>query len=468
MARDFHLRAAAQTIEGFSRAPYVRPGLEDVATELRFSVASYPRVMGKAIEQMTATLQAACYVAGFLVVLLSISVEVSLFTLPIFLLVLPFLYRLSTQTQKAAKSFFGQAGRQVANFARAQLQASDQTNVHPDAYGASQREQFRRASVVSTYLDTYDQIRLSQRRSILITSLFRGFLLCLIIVVLGFFSIRQTYSWGELLVYVLALWQLANQVQIMLASLVKLNRYQPRIANYYEVQAALSGRVGEVSAESGDTPIVIQSHGTLERDAGRLSVKRGDRIFYLTDAAVSRTEFASVLAPLIDACPNQRRIWRNASFSSGLDASPKLSLAAMVLGSESPDDEARARLETRAAEIGLADELALLPGGIATVLDEETWRAMSQKLRVALRVLSLAESRSEVSFVDWTLVGSVEKDFANRLLDLLADRILFLVSRDPRVDCEWAQILEYRRNRIPTRRVADVVEDDLEDEDDDM
>ena len=93
---------------------------------------------------------------------------------------------------------------------------------------------------MQNFLDTYDQIRLSQRRSILITSLFRGFLLCLILAVLGSFSIRGTYSWGELLVYVLALWQLANQVQGMTASLVNLNRFQPRLVSYYAVQAALA------------------------------------------------------------------------------------------------------------------------------------------------------------------------------------------------------------------------------------
>src|SRR4030042_4031120 len=102
-------------------------------------------------------------------------------------------------------------------------------------------------------------MRLSQRRSLLIPSLFRGLLLCLILAVLGSFSIRGTYSWGELLVYVLALWQLANQVQGMTASLVNLNRFQPRLVGYFEVEAALAERIADPAAARLEGPLVVPS-----------------------------------------------------------------------------------------------------------------------------------------------------------------------------------------------------------------
>ena len=148
-------------------------------------------------------------------------------------------------------------------------------------------------------------------------------------------------------------------------------------------------------------------------------------------------------------------------------------LSAMVLGSETPSADQRAHLEARIAELGLAQELASLPDGSSTFLSVDTWATMSQKLRVALRILSLAESPSDVLFIDWGLVGSVEKDFATRLLAMLDDRIVFLVSRDGRIECEWARgfvvsenervvgvgdarwwgaILQYRRQRVPSRQ----------------
>jgi hypothetical protein len=157
----------------------------------------------------------------------------------------------------------------------------------------------------------------------------------------------------------------------------------------------------------------------------------------------------------------------------------------MVLGRENPGAEEGAHLEARLAELGFAQELAMLPDGIATYLSEETWSGMSQKLRVALRILSLAQSPSDVLFVDWGMVGSVEKEATTRLLALLDDRIVFLVSRDGRVECEWAggfvvsedeevigvgdagwweAILPYRRERVPARRDAGL--DDEDDEDD--
>jgi hypothetical protein len=377
--------------------------------------------------------------------------------------VLPFLYRLSTQAQKAAKSFFGDARRQVTHFTWDRFRASDQTNVHPALYGASQKRQYSDSEALREYLDSFDQIRLSQRRSVLITSLFRGFLLCLILGVLGSFAVRGAYSWGELLVYVLALWQLANQVQGMTASLVSLNRY-------------LEG------------PLLITSRGRLGGDAGRLEVTRGDRIFYLTDAALSRMEFASVLAPLFAACAEQRGVLRAASFCSGADTCPGLSLSAMVLGSETPSADQRAHLETRIAELGLAQELAMLPDGSTSFLSEQTWSAMSREFRVALWILSLAESPSDLLFVDWGLVGSLEKEFAARLLALLDDRIVLLVSGDGRVECEWTggfvvsekekvvgvgdarwwgTILQYRRQRVPSRQAAGL-DADRDDEDEDM
>jgi len=487
IARAFHVKSATQTLEAFSRTLYLRPGLEDARSELRASVVRYPRILGMAIEQMVGTLQAACYVVGFLAVLFTISVEISLFTLPVFLLVLPFLYRLSTQTQKAAKSFYGQVRRQARFYAQHLLQASDQTNVHSALYGATQEQRYRDSEVVQKYLDSYDQIRLSQRRSILITSLFRGFLLCLILAVLGSFSIRGTYSWGELLVYVLALWQLANQVQAMTASLVNLNRYQPRVVGYYAVQEALREEATDPEAAKLDGALAISSGGRLEGDAGRLEVTRGDRIFFLTEASLSRMELAGILAPLLAACPKQKRALRAASFCSGAEICPWLGLSAMVLGKEAVGSDERAHLETRIAELGLEQELAMLPDGPATYLSEEIWSSMSQKLRVSLRILSLAASRSDVLFIDWGLLGNLEKEAVRRLLAMLDDRIVFLVSRDGRVECEWATgfvvsenqevagvgdarwwgaILPYRRQRIPSRRSEAGLDDD--DDDDDM
>jgi len=489
IARAFHLKSGAQTIEAFSRIPYLRPGLTNARGDLRAAIIRYPRILGMALEQMVGTLQAACYIGGFLVVLLKISLEVSLITLPVFILVLPFLYRLSTQTQKAAKAYFGDAKQHVGRFVQAQVQASDQINVHPAFYAATRKQQFHDSEAVRDYLDTYDQVRLSQQRSVLITSLFRGFLLCLILAVLGTFSVRGSYSWGELLVYVLALWQLVNQVQGMTAGLVSLNRLQPRIANYYTVRAMLDEKTAtDPAAARLEGPLVIHSQGLLEGDAGRLEATRGDRILYLTDAAPSRMKFADVLAPLLAACREQKRVLRAASFCSGADTCPKLQLSAMVLGSETPSAEQRANLEARIADLGLAQELASLPDGSTSFLSEETWSAISPKLRVALRILSLAESSSEVLFLDWGLIGSVEKDFAARLLGILDDRIVLLVSRDGRIECEWAEgfvvsenekivgiggagwwetILPYRQQRVPRREYGGP-EDDRDDEDEDM
>jgi hypothetical protein len=486
IGRSFHLRAAERILEAFSRAPYVRPGLEEARSELRASVIRYPRIMGTAIERIVDTLQAGCYVIGYLVVLLKISVEVSLFTLPVFLLVLPFFYRLSTVTQQAAKAFYGRARQEASGYARDQLQTSDQTNVHPDLYGAAQRRQYRDSAVVKHYLDNYDNLRLAQRRSVLITSLFRGFLLCLILAVLGYFSIREAYSWGQLLVYVLALWQLANQVQHMMGSLVNLNRYQPRLVGYYQIHSALEEAPTAAQAPRLEGPLAIASRGRLEGDAGRLEAKRGDRIVYLIDAELSRLEFGGVLAPLLAACKRQKAALQAASFCSGADVPPRLRLSDLVLGSEAPGADERAHLETRIAELGLAEELAALPEGSDTFLSEGIWSKMSRRLRVALRILSLAESPSDVLFVDWRLVGSVEKEFATQLLGILEDRLVFLVTRDGGTESEWAEgfviaedqevvgvgdarwwaaILPYRRERVAIRRARAGLDDDSDEED---
>jgi hypothetical protein len=490
IGRAFHIRSAETIFEAFARAPYVRPGLADARSELGSSVTRYPRIMGMAIEQLVGTLQGVCYVLGFLVVLFTISVEVSLFTLPVFLLVLPFFYRLSMQTQKAAKSFYGDVRRQANRYGREQLAASDQTNVHPALYGATQKRQYCASEFVQEFLDTYDHIRLAQRRSILITSLFRGFLLCLILAVLGTFSIRGAYSWGQLLVYVLALWQLANHVQTMMANLVTLNRFQPRLVNYYAVQAMLADETTSgPAAASLEEPLVIASRGSLEGNAGRLEARRGNRIVYLTDASLNRMEFAGVLAPLLASCAGQKRVLRAASFCSGADTSPRLGLSAMVLGSEAPGADERARLEARIAELGLARELASLPEGTATFLSDQAWAAMSQELRVALRILSLAESSSDVVFLDWGLIGSVEKELAKQLAGFLDDRIVFLVSSDGMIECEWAEgfvvseggevvgvgdarwwgvILPYRQERVARREAPAGLEDERDDDEEDM
>jgi hypothetical protein len=161
----------------------------------------------------------------------------------------------------------------------------------------------------------------------------------------------------------------------------------------------------------------------------------------------------------------------------------------MVLGNETPSPDERAHLEARIAELGLGQELATLPDGSATLLSEETWSRMSQELRVALLILSLAESASELLFIDWRLVGRLEREFATRLLALLDDRILFLVSRDGRTECEWAggfvvsesgkvvgvgdarwweSLLPYRQTRVASRRASTGLDDERDDEEEDM
>jgi hypothetical protein len=290
-------------------------------------------------------------------------------------------------------------------------------------------------------------------------------------------------------VYVLALWQLANHVQGMMASLVNLNRFQPRLVNYYAIQEMLAEKSGDSAAASFEEPLVIVSRGSLEGSAERLEMMRGDRILYLTDASLVRMEFASVLAPLLAAGTGQKRILRAASFSSGADTAPRLALSALALGSETPGADRRADLEARIAELGLAQEFASLPEGCDTFLSDQTWATMSPKLRAALRILPLTESSSDLLFVDWGLIGSVEKDFAARLLGLLDDRIVFLVSSDGMTECEWARgfvvseneeivgvgdarwwgaILPYRRERVASREDQPGLEDEREDDEEDM
>jgi hypothetical protein len=270
---------------------------------------------------------------------------------------------------------------------------------------------------------------------------------------------------------------------------VNLNRFQPPLASYYAVQDALVEQSVDPREAKLDGPLVIRSREALAGGAERLEVTRGDRILYLTDAALNRTELANVLAPLLAACQGQKRILRAASFCAGPETAPQLPLSAMVLGSETPGADRRAHLEARVADLGLARELAALPDGSSTFLSEESWNAMSDKLRVALRVLSLAESTSELVFVDWGLVGRVEKDFAARLLGLLEDRIVLIVCNDGRTECEWARgfvvsksgevvgvgdgrwwdaILEYRRKRAPGEQGPAGLEDLRDEDEEDM
>jgi hypothetical protein len=80
----------------------------------------------------------------------------------------------------------------------------------------------------------------------------------------------------------------------------------------------------------------------------------------------------------------------------------------------------------------------------------------------------------------------LEKEIATRLLAVLEDRIVFLVTRDGRIECEWAggfavsengkligvgdarfwaAILPYRRGRVPSRRMEAGLDDDEDDDD---
>jgi hypothetical protein len=275
----------------------------------------------------------------------------------------------------------------------------------------------------------------------------------------------------------------------MTTNLMTLNRFQPPLVGYYAVQDALVEKPADWREPGLEGPLVIHSWGRLEGDAGRLEVTRGDRVVYLTEVKLCRMEFAGVLAPLLAACPEQKRVLRAASFCSGADMSPLLPLSAMVLGRQAPSADELGDLEARLADLGLAQEIAALADGSSTYLSEETWGEMSLRLRAALRILSLAESPSELSFVDFSLVGSVEKDFALRLLALLEDRIVLLVSSDGRTECEWARgfvvseggkvvgvgdahwwdaILEYRRQRVPGEQGPGGPEEGRDDDEDDL
>ena len=167
IGRAFHLRSAAQILEGFLADPLPSPRARECTLGSGRCRLRLPADPGDCIEQMIGTLQAACYVVGFLVVLFKISVEVSLFTLPVFLrrasVSLPPEHADAEGGQIVLRD--GEEARSLELHLGISSAASDQTNVHPALYGAIQTQQYRDSEVVRNFLDTFDQMRLSQRRS---------------------------------------------------------------------------------------------------------------------------------------------------------------------------------------------------------------------------------------------------------------------------------------------------------------
>jgi hypothetical protein len=420
VARSYHQKMALRTLRAYCAAPSVSCDLfSHVSSPIRRSIVRNPKIMGKAVENMATSIRTVFLAIAYIIVMFTLTVEISLCIIPAFVLVMPFLYRLGTSTQEAARSYYDRAVKNMSAHVRRQIQVGGQTNLHRDLYPDRAEQTYLDDPVVRQYYDYYDRLLLSVDRSVLITGMFRPLLLTAILLVLGWFALADAYPWSVILPFVLALFQLMNNVQSLAATIAVFHRHYPRILQYFEVVPVIE-----------DEAIRSPSHADPARsiDIAGTQLVQGDVALYFTEMPLTLLTFQEVLRPLRDASSGSEEHWRYPSFVGKGYVPPSVSLHDML-------PETRGWISELLVGMGLSSEIDL-----DTPLDEAMWMTLSPEVQSTIIMLDLRAADSEVVFLDAEILGMLRPDFVASLLDLLAGKILVLVSAHRRTECERAKI----------------------------
>lgn len=395
-----------------------------------------PRLMGKSTEAMVGSVQVMFYALAYVGILFYLDTGATIYVLPLFLISAPVLYFLGGRAHQASTEYYGRAREGIAGALKQYISVGEQWGINPDLRDDEIAQGYYTDPRIKAYWDYYDRRQLTAQRSELVTSLLRPVLIVVILLILGAAAIETPDSWGNILIYILALAQLSRSFGGLAGLLANLTDSYPRIRYYRGMYLPMENLKHNRQRPSSVDSIDIVMPGMKDfGGTAEVTLKAGKPTLYSTNRSFSRTSLAGVTEPLELASDVDPLTWYTCSFVVGRQSYPMLELRDVITGTKSPPPELVEDVDKILEDLKLDDEIAAFSKGDDTTLTQSAWAGFSPELRAAIVFLGVRSAPASLAIIELDVIEDLDPDFADQLIELLDHKIvLFLSSSNPRGD----------------------------------
>ena len=432
LARSFHSQSAVRGIQILCRATSMDHALLPPSeAEFRRLIVRNCLLLGKAIEAITSLAAPLWRTAVLAIALFALDLRLSLVVTPLFLLLLPLVYKLTAGVQEDARSFYDRAviamSRKIGAFIR--LINNQNVLTRPDRIGWLGRA-YDDDPEVHDYFDAYDRIQLAQDRVQLATSLVSSVFLVSALVVGGYLATVRSLDWGIVTGYLFALLQLIAALRQVLGAVTNLSLYYPAVGQYRDFYLASHPPPHPASPTSAHRDI---EHVSVRAGASSpvrnmtLEIRRGRPVCVISKLPLNRLDLDALLRPLCRRGSAPRQFWSEQTCFVGARSMPRFGSLAFNLALDHDDPDSPADVLHILRELDLDAEINALENGVEAVLDEQRWPQLSPHLRLALMILPVLFDERSVAALDMRLLR-IDPATARNLLDRMRNKFVLIVT----------------------------------------
>lgn len=438
MARSCHERCAVLALRTMNDSSSLnRAGLPESESDLRRLVVRNTNHMGKAVESLISLAAPAWRMLVAAIILFSIDFKLSLMSAPLFLFLLPMVYKLSSGVQKNAKSFYEDSvlglSRRVGAIVRL---ISGQNALAGPRWTKHFTELYEKDKEVLTYFEEYDKLQLAQDRVQFATSAATSALIVFAMMVGGYMAVVSDKSWGMVVAYLLALVQMVNAMKNALAHLTNLSVFYPATSQYRQFIFAAEKNIEPYADDDKSFKEACKSihiRSVYDKISGidtvDFDLSPGIPVYYLTPQfEMDRLTVAKVVEPLIESTTIHRGFWADHTFFISLRSGSRTGSLRMHLGGGGEDENADEKVEELIHALNLQPKIDSLPKGLDTDITEEIWADLHPDLRMTIIIGPIIPDHRRIVLFDLRLFRHMECDTARAVLELLRDRYVLLVT----------------------------------------
>ncbi len=353
--------------------------------------------------------------------------------LPALLIPIPFLWRFNRKVRASANVFYDSA---APGFGRAVGHAVDtlqHSRVQNDTLKQAALDTYHNTPEVGEFFHSYDNMSLTSSRAILISSLFRPFILAYVLLLLGVQVSSGDMTWPGAIAFLLVLIQMTSRAEGLVAHVSVLSRLYTQVEPFVRFAAHVDDQSG--SSHGGgeeDTAKPI----AFEVDSVRVACIPGQPVQIFTGRPYQKFDLPALFDEIGPSVVSGLGLMKTAAFVGRRYRPSGAAGSLLMTGQAEPDDRSLAAVRKLAEDIGVAEEVEELLG---QVLPVDAWEDLSPGARAILQIGPVMCSPSPAVLVDIAVLTQLERPEAEAVLEHLSDREVIILAPDYRSSCNFAE-----------------------------
>lgn len=406
LGRRFHEFCASESMARLGRldAPSADVSLDEVA--IQRLVSRNGMLLGRTVEALVRLIEPMLRLVVAVLLLVIVDARLAWVLVPLMLLLVPAIHVVGIRVKKGAEQFYERSAPEMGRHVRMLVMGANgrSTGVDSDVdFVAGEDPIYRR------YLDEYDGIALANERVQFLMNAVNSTILGLALVVAGYLAISGSLSWPQVLVFLMALWQVQRAAIQCGNGLATLNRFYPFVAQTRAFLSSTDRRAGE----SLRMPVRIRD-GSDEVHV----IDAGEPVCLITDVPLERLTLERVLAPLARATGIPVEDWLDeVGFTSDRFRVSGRSIREALSGGDSAFGDL-------VEVFGIERDLEAIDGGLDGVLRPEDWSTLPARVRSAIAIAPLRSSPRRLLICDVRLISRLDPETRDRVIGWFQDRVL--------------------------------------------